>query len=319
MASSLIHRVRLQHVRCLLATAQHGNMRAAADTLAITQPAVSKIIKELEDLVGQALVKRQRHGVVLTPAGEVFVQHARQGVIALEQALGCAQQPEGGPLSLGVLPTLAVDLVNDVLAAWQASGGTGSVRVITGRNAELLAQLQRGELDVVMGRLAEPDRMMDLRFEPMWAEPLIVAMSPEHPLAKAPWSAWRDLTCPVVRPLPGTGIRQVTDAFMSQLECGADHSGLETLVVSVARDMTLQGQAVWFTPMSAVRRDLDKGSLIGRLLPGTATEAVGMFMQAGGVVPSARAAALAGVVREVAHAWRMQSLDRMDKLTQSQI
>jgi LysR family pca operon transcriptional activator len=319
MGSSLIHRVRLQHVRCLLATAQHRNMRAAAEALAITQPAVSKIIKELEDLLGQELVKRQRHGVALTPAGEVFVQYARQSVIALEQALGCAQQPEGGPLSMGVLPTLAVDLVNDVLAAWQASGGTGSIRVITGRNAELLAQLQRGELDLVVGRLAEPDRMMDLRFEPMWAEPLIVAMHPDHPMALAPWSAWQDLACPVVRPLPGTGIRQVTDVFLSQIGCGVEHAGLETLVVSVARDMALQGQAVWFTPMSAVRRDLDHGTLIGRLLPGTATEAVGMFMQAGTVVSSARVAAFADVVREVAQTWRMQSLDRMDKLTQSQI
>jgi LysR family pca operon transcriptional activator len=319
MASSLIHRVRLQHVRCLLATAQHGNMRAAAEALAITQPAVSKIIKELEDLVGQPLVKRQRHGVALTPAGEVFVQHARQGVMALEQALGCAQQPEGGPLSMGVLPTLAVDLVNDVLAAWQASGGAGSVRVITGRNAELLAQLQRGELDVVVGRLAEPDRMMDLRFEPMWAEPLIVAMHPAHPLASAPWAAWRELAYPLVRPLLGTGIRQVADAFLAQLECGVDHPGLETLVVSVARDMALQGQALWFTPMSAVRRDLDAGHLIGRLLPGTASEAVGLFMQAGAVVPSARAAAFANVVREVSHNWRLQSLDRMDQLTQAQI
>jgi LysR family pca operon transcriptional activator len=138
-------------------------------------------------------------------------------------------------------------------------------------------------------------------------------------LATAPWSAWRELACPVVRPLLGTGIRQVADAFLAQMACGVEHPGLETLVVSVARDTALQGHALWFTPMSAVRRDLDAGRLIGRLLPGTATEAVGLFMQAGAVVPSARAAAFAEVVREVSHRWRMQSLDRMDQLAQAQI
>lgn len=314
MGDSLIHRVRLQHVRCLLATAQHGNMRAAAESLAITQPAVTKIIKELEDLVGQPLVLRQRHGVVLTPAGELFVQHARQGVLALEQALVCARQPEGVPLSLGVLPSLAVDLVHDILALWRTRGGRGAVRVVTGHNPELLSQLQHGELDMVLGRLAEPDRMLDLRFEPLWAEPLLVAMRPDHPLAQAPWSAWSDPVGPVVLPLPGTSIRQAIDAFLTQLPCGTDLDALETLVVSVARAAALQGQALWFTPLSTVRQDLANHSLRGRPLPGTPTEAVGLFTQVTSSPPSMRANTLANVVREVAQQWRTQCQAQFDAL-----
>ncbi|MCH8180008.1 MAG: LysR family transcriptional regulator [Proteobacteria bacterium] len=318
MAPPPVHRIRLQHVRCLLATATHGNMKAAAEALSITQPAVTKIIKELEDVVGQPLVQRLRHGVCLTPAGERFARHARQGVSALEDALLSVDAPEAGPVRLGVLPTLAVGWVHDVLVAWRGRGMAGAVQVVTGRNSELLTQLQRGELDVVLGRLAEPDRMMALRFEPLWAEPMVAAMAPDHPLAPAPgrgWGEWRDWRGPVVLPLPGTGIRQAADAFVATLDWPHPHpQALETLVVPIARQMALQDGAVWFSPLSTVREDLASGLLVGRALPGAATEAVGMFTQAVPVPAGARAAALCEVVRDAGLAWRHRCQEQLAAL-----
>lgn len=312
MATPLVHRIRLQHVRCLLATATHGNMKAAAEALSITQPAVTKIIKELEDVVGQPLVQRLRHGVCLTPAGERFARHASQGVAALEDALLSVSEADAGPVRLGVLPTLAVELVHDILMAWRGRGMQGAVQVATGRNHELLTQLQRGELDAVLGRLAEPDRMLALRFEPLWAEPLIAVMVPEHPLAQAPWKAWRGWEGAVVMPLPGTGIRQVADAFAASLGWPASHpQGIDTLVVPVARTMALQGGAVWLTPLSTVRHDLASGLLVGRVLPGTATEAVGMFTQALPALGSARVAAMSDVIRDAGLAWRHRCQERL--------
>lgn len=312
MAPPLVHRIRLQHVRCLLATATHGNMKAAAEALSITQPAVTKIIKELEDVVGQPLVQRLRHGVCLTPAGERFARHASQGVAALEDALLSVSEADAGPVRLGVLPTLAVELVHDVLMAWRGRGAQGAVQVATGRNSELLTQLQRGELDVVLGRLAEPDRMLALRFEPLWAEPLIAVTVPEHPLAHAPWKAWRGWDGAVVMPLAGTGIRQVADAFTASLGWPAAHpQALDTLVVPVARTMALQGGAVWFTPLSTVRHDLAAGVFTGRVLPGTATEAVGMFTQAVPAASALRLNAFTDVVRDAGLAWRHRCQEQL--------
>lgn len=305
--SPLFHRVRLQHVRCLLATAQHGNMRAAAEALAITQPAVTKTIKELEDIVGQPLVHRLRHGVRLTPAGELFARHARQGVHALEQALGSVVQPEGGVLQLGVLPTLAVGWVQGLLQAWREREPLGTVRVVSGRNAELLAQLQRGELDAVLGRLAEPDRMMALRFEPLWAEPMVVAMHPSHPLAQAPWSAWQKLDSLVVLPLPGTAIRQIADGFLTSRDCELLQGQVDTLSAPLGRSLALGAAALWFTPESTVRLDVAQGLLHAKALPGTATEAVGLFLHADLAGQGARAArleTLAALVHQQAEVWR---------------
>lgn len=278
--STLLHRIRLQHVRCLLATAQHGNMRAAAEALAITQPAVTKTIKELEDIVGQPLVQRLRHGVALTPAGELFARHAREGVQALEQALGSVVRPEGGVLRLGVLPSLAIDWLQALLMAWREREPQGALHVVTGRNAELLAQLQRGELDAVLGRLAEPDRMLALRFEPLWAEPLVVAMRPDHPMALLPLSSWQRLAHPVILPLAGTAIRQGADGFLAVRGCELLQGQIETLSVPLARALVQDAEALWFTPESTVRADVAAGALVAQALPGVATEAVGLFLQA---------------------------------------
>jgi LysR family pca operon transcriptional activator len=280
--SPLLHRIRLQHVRCLLATAQHGNMRAAAEALSITQPAVTKTIKELEDIVGQPLVQRLRHGVALTPAGELFARHAREGVQALEQALGSVVRPEGGVLRLGVLPSLAVDWLQALLMAWREREPQGAVHIVTGRNAELLAQLQRGELDAVLGRLAEPDRMLALRFEPLWAEPLVVAMRPGHPMASVPLSAWQRLAHLVILPLAGTAIRQGADGFLGLRGCELAQGQIETLSVPLARALVKDAEALWFTPESTVRADVAKGLLQALTLPGVASEAVGLFLKASG-------------------------------------
>ncbi|MDX3904777.1 MAG: LysR substrate-binding domain-containing protein [Pigmentiphaga sp.] len=304
MTSPQLNRIRLQHIRCLLATAQHGNMRAAAEFLSITQPAVSKIIKELEEIVGKPLVVRQRHGVVLTPAGMAFVQHARQGVMALEMALGEARDPEGDAVKIGLLPSLAVDLPQEILQSWRARGRHGPVRLETGLNPELLARLRQGELDVVVGRLAEPDHMLELRFEPLWSEPLVVAMHPRHPLARTEWPAWQSPGHPVILPLPGTSIYQAADSFLGQLRSGASHDRLETLAVPLARNLALHSDALWFASLSTVKEDVENGILVARRVPGAATEAIGLFTQAQAGASRPLAGDMADAVRSVAVRWR---------------
>ncbi len=278
--ATLLHRIRLQHVRTLLACAQHGNMRAAAEALAITQPAVTKIVQELEDIVGQPLVLRERHGVRLTAAGERFVRHARLGLSSLEQALGSVAQPRGAVLRLGVLPTLPTPWLSRLMRAWRERHPEGTLRVVSGRNAQLLDQLQQGELDAVLGRLAEPDRMMHLRFEPLWSEPLVAAMRADHPLLALPFSQWQRLAVPLVVALPGTAIRKAADDFLASIDAEPGAAVIETLEPEIGRSLAWHDHALWFTPAGNIHDGLESLDLVARPLPGAASEAIGLFVPA---------------------------------------
>src|SRR5256885_103932 len=99
-------RIRLRHLQCFLAIAQHGNLRRAAQALAITQPAVTKTLNELEEMLGTTLFVRGRKGATLTPEAELFLRHAHVSVDALAQAVdSVARGPGQAPLRLGSWPT----------------------------------------------------------------------------------------------------------------------------------------------------------------------------------------------------------------------
>ena len=74
--SCALSRIRLRHLQCFLAVAQQGNLRRAAQALAITQPAVTKTLNELEEMLGTPLFVRGRKGATLTPEAELFLLDA---------------------------------------------------------------------------------------------------------------------------------------------------------------------------------------------------------------------------------------------------
>ena len=80
-------RIKFRHLQCVLAVARLGSLQRAAETLAISQPAVSKTLKELEALLGVRLLERGRKGAELTAAGAAFARHAQASVGALRQAV----------------------------------------------------------------------------------------------------------------------------------------------------------------------------------------------------------------------------------------
>ena len=180
-------RIRLRHLQCFLAVAESAHLGRAAQALCITQPAVTKTLNELEALLGTRLFVRGRQGAAMTAEAEVFLRHASATVqalgLAVDSVLGSAEQLS---LRIGVLPTVAPSLMPPVLASFLADRPQVAVRLHTGRNASLLAQLRARELDVVIGRLSEPEAMLGLTFEHLYAEPLVLVSRADHPLCRLP-------------------------------------------------------------------------------------------------------------------------------------
>lgn len=277
-------RIKFRHLQCFLAVAQFGSVQRAADSLSITQPAVSKTITELESLLGVRLFERGRRGAISTSEGRLFAPHAAACVGALREGVDEIYRHGGAPattISIGVLPTVAPALLPPVLAAFRARWAGVSVRVVTGSNAYLLERLKAGDVDVIVGRLSEPDAMPGMSFEQLYREPLAVVVRNGHALVHE-----RTITAqllgrfPVVVPPFGTLIRQSAEGVLTAFGAHALTALIETLSVSLGRSLALYNDAVWFVPLGTVEHDVELRLLVHLPLPFSSTdEPIGLILR----------------------------------------
>ncbi|MGS1000472.1 pca operon transcription factor PcaQ [Burkholderia glumae] len=296
-------RVKFRHLQCFLAVAQLGGVQKAAESLSITQPAVSKTIAELESILGVKLFERGRQGAQPTREARLFLPHASASVLALRQGVGLLAGESSGAaatLELGMLPTVAASLAPAVLRALTARLPRVIVRIATDANARLLERLKSGEIECAIGRLSEPERMVGLSFEQLYNEPLVALVRAGHPLAALAAPAGELGRFPVVLPPYGTLIRQSAEQLLAA--CGAPplDSFVEVLSVSVGRALALENDAVWFVPRYAAEYDLAARTLVRLALPVEgADELVGLLLRTD-TRPSPAAQALIDAVRNVA-------------------
>ena len=114
----------LRQLRYFVAVADTGNISRAARKIFLTQPALSRQIKALEEEVGQCLLERHAHSVRLTPAGEVMLHEARELLRLADQAVERVKASgTGGRLRIGYAPTLAEGLMTEAQLAEAFSAG----------------------------------------------------------------------------------------------------------------------------------------------------------------------------------------------------
>jgi len=254
------HRLKLRHVRGLVAIAEHGKLVKAAEALAITQPAVSKLLAELEDIVGQRLVERTRKGVTLNSAGRILLRYAGSSLRTLREGLDSiarSRDVDAPVIVIGALPTVAATVLPVALRRFESDVPQARLRVLTGTNAQLLALLRQAEIDVVIGRLADPADMRALAFEHLYTEPLVFAVRPGHPLARRARVTVSDVVAyRFALPDAGTPIRQHADQFFIASGYGVPDAYLETIDLAFGRSYVLQSDAIWFAPLGAVEHDV---------------------------------------------------------------
>ncbi|GAB3626196.1 pca operon transcription factor PcaQ [Pandoraea terrae] len=293
----------MRHLQCLLAVAQHGSLQRAAEALSITQPAVSKTIAELEELLGVRLFERGRNGARPTAQADLFLRHAGASVSALRQGIDLLARTTGaagGVIEIAVLPTLAAALVPPVLTAFRETWPGVVVQVHTGPNPVLVAQLKSSQVALAVGRLSDPEAMTGLTFEHLCTTPLAIVVRPAHPLARRASVSIADvIACHVIVPPRGTIIRHAADGFLLSHSVGALPDYSEMLSMSLARTMTLRDDLVWIVPEIAVQHDVASGALVALpfVMRGT-EESVGLMLR-NDAVPTPPELTLINAFREV--------------------
>ncbi|WP_158781523.1 LysR substrate-binding domain-containing protein [Pantoea sp. BAV 3049] len=257
-------RIRLRHLHTFVAVAQQGTLGRAAETLSLSQPALSKTLNELEELAGARLFERGRLGAQLTTMGEQFLTHAVRILDALNhagQSFSPALQHEPATLRVGVLTTVALGMLPSILERFHQQQPQTLVQVATLHNNVLLAGLRAGEFDVGIGRMADPEMMTGLTYELLFLESLQLVVRPDHPLLSDNVTLSRALTWPVVISPEGTAPRRIADTMIREQGCQLPASLVETSATSLARQLALRYNYVWFVPSGAIKDDLLHQSL----------------------------------------------------------
>ncbi len=199
MAHSPLHldRLRLRHLRLLELIDEHRSLRAVAEVLKLTQPAVSQMVKDLEHAFGVTLVDRSARGVSLTQAGELALQRARSGLAAVDHLVGELQADRPPVVRVGTNPAVMFQLLPSAIRLLDERDARLRFKVRAGMVNDMLPELWAGNLDCYVGRVdwdRLPPSMLDvLRHDPLTETDLVLACSVTHPLAERADLSVRDL------------------------------------------------------------------------------------------------------------------------------
>lgn len=257
-------RIRLRHLHTFVAVAQQGTLGRAAETLNLSQPALSKTLNELEQLTGTRLFERGRLGAQLTLVGEQFLTHAVKVLDALNSAGQALNRKEGlnnDIVRIGALPTAALGILPTVIGQFHKQQKDITLQVATMNNTMLLAGLKSGEIDIGIGRMSDPELMSGLHYELLFLESMKLVVRPGHPLLQETVTLSRVMEWPVVVSPKGTVPRQNAEALLQSQGCKMPAGCIETLSASLSRQLTVDFDYVWFVPSGAVKDDLRRGVL----------------------------------------------------------
>ena len=145
--------VTLKQLRYFEALVRHGHFGRAAEDCAISQPALSMQIKELEDVVGARLFERSGRRVAPTGFGEIFAERVREILRAIDELGELARAAQGslsGPLRIGVIPTVAPYLLPGIVERLSSANGRLDIRIRETITPTLVRELAEGRLDAAI-------------------------------------------------------------------------------------------------------------------------------------------------------------------------
>ncbi len=258
----------LRQVEAFRAVVESGTVSAAAASLHVTQPAVSKLLSQFEAQVGLVLFERVRGRLALTSQGLRLYEEVDRifaGLHQFERAVDLVKRQEQGQLIVGVLPALSGHFIQQATMRFLQRHPKVFVSVKIRASAVLAEWLAARQIDV--GLLNTSVDHPELELEPMLKEPLVVLLSSSHPLAAKRSISLNDLKDePFVAFDTSVNIRQQVDQLFASagltpayvLEatsaptlCEFVAAGLGVTLIHPRMAGTVRGRAVMrrFTPM----------------------------------------------------------------------
>ncbi|AOW12574.1 hypothetical protein LPB72_16155 [Hydrogenophaga crassostreae] len=207
-------------MRIMAALAEVQLVSKVAERLHVTQPAISKQIAEIESALSAPVIYRERNRLFLTDVGQRLAAHAQAVMQQLRRAeleLEALSLGASGHLRIGAVTSLSPTLVAKAVVAFKRVAPRVSISVTEGHFISLRPLLERGEVDVVVARVWQPQEVPDLEQSVLTSEPIVVVSGRDHPLAKRRRLQWSDaLSWPWILPDKQSVARRAIEAFWAE-------------------------------------------------------------------------------------------------------
>ena len=241
-------RLKPRQLLLLLALDDEGNINRAAQVLNITQPAASKLLKDLEDALGVALFDRLPRGMRATVYGDTLIRHARIALGSLGQAhdeIEALKTGRHGQVSVGAITAPGLVLLPPAVALLKREQPGLRVSLQIETSDVLMERLAQGKLDMLVARLFERHDKTGLRYEALAGEPVCAVTRPGHPLLAKPRLRLRDMAgaCWIV-PSAGSVLRHRFELMFQEQGLDAPNNLVETTALLFMTRMLQQSDMV---------------------------------------------------------------------------
>lgn len=263
-------RLKIRHLALVDALAEHGSVVRAADHLHITQPAATRALRELEEIIGARLFDRGPRGITATTVGSAVVEHARAMLGHLRQTSRHIAELSGadrGTVTVGTHLAGANLLVPRAIAQLKRDHPELTIVVREDRLPVLHEELLAGRLDLVVGRLGPTVASSPFTQECLYDEPIRLVVRAGHAVLGGDTTLAALAGHPWVFPLPGSGLRrELEDAFVHErVALPADRVDCDSILT--LRQLVLETAAVAALPALVAEED-DRFAVLPTKLPG---------------------------------------------------
>lgn len=255
----------MQQLRHFIAAVQHGNIGRAAEQLNITQPAMSRSIKNLELALSAELLERGPKGVHPTVFGESVLEHARIIISEADRAVAEVHAIQGlsqGQFTLGISPNFATFIVPDAIGRLTEERPGVNITLNTGFYDDLVAGLRRAEVDLVFTILPPTYNDPDLAFEELYVNRSGVHARADHPLAGRKSVSLEDLSSYGWVVPNQQAVNRVFRTFFTDNDIPIPRQVIRTSSIAYLKQALLHSSLLAILPENLVKAEVESGEVV---------------------------------------------------------
>lgn len=266
MASPLVSRLRWKHLDLFRCVMEERTLRAAAERAHMTQPAATKLVHELEAMLGVELFRRGKAGMRPTLYGETLHRHVNvilADTARMEEDIFAVSRGARGTVRVGVLPSLAPGLLTRAVALMMEEHPQVRVTVKEGATNELLTALSRNELDLVFARIIDERVAGSFRAEVVYDEPFAIVCRRGHPMTRRSARSYRTLAkARWVLPAENSPMRALVDQIFLANGALRPAAAVECTTLEKVRDLVAGTDMIGVLPRSFVLEGVVRRRLV---------------------------------------------------------